>query len=146
MNKVFFSPGTDCLNAIVSNIRNAKKSVKICVFTISDNRIVSAIESLKYKDVEVQIITDNDKRFDRGSDIIYLSEKGYNIKIDTTDAHMHHKFAVIDDKITITGSYNWTRSAEKYNQENILITDNQEITNAYLKEFAQLWEKMINLN
>ena len=142
MNQVFFSPGTDCLNAIVSNIRNAKKSVKICVFTISDNRIVSAIESLKYKDVEVKIITDNDKQYDRGSDIIYLTEKGYNIKIDLTDAHMHHKFAVIDERITITGSYNWTRSAEKYNHENVLITDNQEITKPYLKEFEKLWKNM----
>ena len=145
MDKVLFSPGTDCLNAIVENIRNAKKSLKICVFTISDNRIVSAIESLKYKDVEIRIITDNDKRFDKGSDIIYLNEKGYNIKVDLSDAHMHHKFAVIDDKITITGSYNWTRSAQKYNQENILITDNKDITQAYLTEFEKLWNNMKNL-
>ena len=145
MNKVFFSPGTDCLNAIVENIRNARKSVKICVFTISDNRIVSAIESLKYKGVDIKIISDNDKQYDRGSDIQYLAEKGYNIKIDLTDAHMHHKFAVIDNKITITGSYNWTRSAEKYNHENILITDNSDITKAYSSEFEKLWKKMENI-
>ena len=75
MEKLYFSPGMDCLNAIIDSINNAQNSLRICVFTISDNRIVSAIEAAKRRGVDIKIITDNDKRFDRGSDIIYLNEK-----------------------------------------------------------------------
>lgn len=145
MYKVYFSPGDNCLNAILSKLKQAKKEVKVCLFTISDNRIGSVLRDLHFDGIDVKIITDNDKRFDRGSDIHYLLGKGLNIKIDRTDAHMHHKFAVIDDDITITGSYNWTKSAEERNYENIVVTDQRDITKAYLKEFDKLWDKFETL-
>jgi cardiolipin hydrolase len=112
MTKVYFSPGTDCLNAIIDNLKKARRRAKICVFTISDNRIVDAIKEMQLNGVNIKIISDNDKRYDKGNDIDYIASLGIDVKIDTTSAHMHHKFAVIDDTITITGSYNWTRSAE----------------------------------
>ncbi len=139
MNKVYFSPGEDCLNAIIQQLKKAKKEVKVCVFTISDNRIGSVLRDLHFKGIDVKIISDNDRRFDAGSDIHYLMKKGIKVKIDKTSAHMHHKFAVIDKKVTITGSYNWTRSAEQVNNENIVVTNKNLITKAYLKEFDRLW-------
>ena len=146
MEKIYFSPGTDCLNAIIDTLLEARNNVKICVFTISDNRIVDAIKELQYRGINIKIISDNDKRFDRGSDIEYIARRGIDVHIDLTEAHMHHKFAVIDDKITITGSYNWTRSAERYNHENIVITDSEKIAKAFTKEFDKLWEKTEPLN
>ncbi len=141
MYKVYFSPGEDCLNAIINNLKKAEKEVLICVFTISDNRISSVIRQLHEKGITVKIISDNRKVFDRGSDIFYLHRHGLPIKTDKTDAHMHHKFAVIDRKITIAGSYNWTVSAEEVNYEDVIVTDNRDITKAFLKEFNKLWDK-----
>ncbi|MCD4794628.1 MAG: FAM83 family protein [Bacteroidales bacterium] len=142
MTKIYFSPGTDCLNAIVDTLRNAKRKAKICVFTISDNRIVDAVKEMQLNGVNIKIISDNDKRYDMGNDIDYIAKLGIDVKLDTTSAHMHHKFAVIDDTITITGSYNWTRSAETKNYENILITDSKDVAKAYGREFDKLWEVM----
>jgi len=143
MTKIYFSPGTDCLNAIIDNLKKAERSANICVFTISDNRIVDAIKEMQLNGVNIKIISDNDKRYDKGNDIDYIANRlGIDIKLDTTSAHMHHKFAVIDDKITITGSYNWTRSAESRNYENILVTDSKDVAKAYNKEFYKLWEVM----
>ncbi len=139
MNKVYFSPGPDCLNAITENLLKAEKEVKICVFTISDNRIVEALRDIQLRGVRVKIITDNDKRFDKGSDINYLIERGFQVKADATPAHMHHKFAIIDNKICLTGSYNWTRSAETRNYENVLVTDSRKTCKSYNKEFNRLW-------
>ena len=65
-NRCYFSPGDDCENAIVSCIRNAKYSVKICVFTISENVITNEIIVAKKRGVSVTIITDNDKLNDKG--------------------------------------------------------------------------------
>lgn len=141
MDKVYFSPGRDCLDAITKTLLSAKNDVKICVFTISDNRIVDAIKELQYRGINIKIISDNDKMHDRGNDVEYLASRGIAVKIDRTDAHMHHKFAVIDEEVTITGSYNWTRSAEQYNHENIVITDNPKITKPFVKEFNKLWKQ-----
>lgn len=143
MTKIYFSPGTDCLNAIVDTLRKAERSAKICVFTISDNRIVDAIKDMQLNGVNIKIISDNDKRYDKGNDIDYIANRlGIDVKLDTTSAHMHHKFAVIDDEITITGSYNWTRSAETKNYENILVTDDKKVAETYTREFDKLWEVM----
>ncbi|MBN2663722.1 MAG: DUF1669 domain-containing protein, partial [Bacteroidales bacterium] len=141
MYKSYFSPSEDCRDAIISKLQQAEKEVKVCVFTISDNKISSVLLDLHRKGVDVKIISDNDKQYDRGSDIEFLNENGLNIKIDITDAHMHHKFAVIDRKILINGSYNWTVSAAQKNQENIIVTDQRDLVKSFYNEFEKLWHK-----
>lgn len=143
MYKAYFSPGEECLNAIVNNLKKAQKEVKICVFTISDNRISGVLEELFSKGIDVKIITDNKKIFDRGSDIFFLHKNGIPVKIDKTEAHMHHKFAVIDKEICILGSYNWTVSAQQENYEDIIVTDQRDITKDFLNEFENLWTKFV---
>lgn len=55
---------------------------------------------------------------------------------------MHQKFAVIDRKVVLTGSYNWTVSADNYNSENLLLfRDAGPLAEEYRKEFFRLWEK-----
>ncbi len=44
---------------------------------------------------------------------------------------MHNKYAIIDQKIVITGSFNWTQKAVEMNRENILIIQNEEIAKQY---------------
>ncbi len=138
----YFSPGTDCLNAICNQISYAVNTIDICVFTISDNDIRDKIEYALNKGVRVRIITDNEKTMDLGSDIDYLFRKGASIKIDQTSHHMHHKFAIFDKSILLTGSYNWTRSAAQYNQENILETNDTKALHNYQSEFDRLWSTM----
>ena len=53
---------------------------------------------------------------------------------------MHHKFAVFDRRILLTGSYNWTRSAAGHNEENLLVTDEAKLVGPYLQRFEKLWE------
>ncbi len=52
---------------------------------------------------------------------------------------MHNKFAIIDGKYLVNGSFNWTTQAVNYNQENILIVENKSLVNDYQKEFDKLW-------
>jgi len=139
----YFSPGEACRSIITSQINNAVQNLRICVFTISDDVLTNAIATAHKKGITVQIITDNDKLSDEGSDIQYLSDLGIPVKIDSTPNHMHHKFMVIDECALLTGSYNWTRSAALYNHENVLLTTEGGIIRSYLKEFGQLWKTMI---
>jgi phosphatidylserine/phosphatidylglycerophosphate/cardiolipin synthase-like enzyme len=142
-DKVYFSPGNDCLNAINSHIGQSTKKIDICVFTISDDRIRDKILFAHKRGVKIRIITDNDKSFDRGSDIHSFSDAGIPVKIDTTEHHMHNKFAIFDSKSVITGSYNWTRSAAAYNCENIIVLNDKSVVEKYEKEFEKLFDNSL---
>ncbi len=142
-SSAYFSPGNDCRNKIISLINNAKKNIKICVFTISDNTIVKAIIGAHQRGIDITIISDNDKANDKGSDIDYLSDKGIEVILDRSAHHMHHKFALFDDTILLNGSFNWTRSATTVNQENILVTSERQLVSDYKNRFYILKNEFI---
>ncbi|WP_165865000.1 phospholipase D-like domain-containing protein [Rufibacter latericius] len=138
----YFSPGEDCLSAIQECLRAAKSSLRICVFTISDDRITQAILAAHRKGIKIQLLTDNEKLFDKGSDIRQLAQAGIKVKVDNTTNHMHHKFVLVDNTQVLTGSYNWTRSAALYNHENVLVTSDPQVVAGYAREFTRLWNEM----
>jgi phosphatidylserine/phosphatidylglycerophosphate/cardiolipin synthase-like enzyme len=138
----FFSPGDACRNVIIQQISSANSHLQICVFTISDDSITKSLLAAHQKGVHIKIITDNDKSLDVGSDIEQLAKAGIFVRMDTTPNHMHHKFMVADKGALITGSYNWTLSAARYNHENILITREPGIIKTFSRQFEQLWEVM----
>ena len=143
--KTAFSPGPDCKKLILEHIDSARIELCICVFTISDNDIGRALINAHKKGIDIRIITDNDKVLDTGSDIYDLSLIGIPIRTDLTSNHMHHKFSIADGKQLITGSYNWTRSAELYNQENVILTEHLELVNPFKAEFHRLWHSLTPL-
>ena len=58
--------------------------------------------------------------------------------MDNSPSHMHHKFAVIDGRLLLNGSFNWTRSAVLENRENVVVTDNPALVAAFNREFERL--------
>lgn len=141
-SEVYFSPKDNCVGAIRGFIGRAARQLDVCVFTISDDRITDALLAAHRRGVHLRLLTDNDKLHDKGSDIQQLHAAGINVHIDRTDNHMHHKFAVADERTVLTGSYNWTRSAAEYNQENFLITDDPGLVQRYAQEFQRLWSSL----
>jgi len=135
----YFSPGEDCLHRIRRMIGEAKKSLDICVFTITDNRIVQKLEEAMKRGVKIRVISDDMKSEDLGSDMERLEKMGIDCLYDRTTAHMHHKFAIADGTLLLTGSYNWTRAASTENNENILVSDNGKLLASFQKEFERLW-------
>jgi phosphatidylserine/phosphatidylglycerophosphate/cardiolipin synthase-like enzyme len=82
---------------------------------------------------------------DKGSEIYQLQQKGIAVKTDHSHYHMHNKFGIIDNRVAITGSFNWTYTATKHNQENMLATSKFEIVRQYQAEFNRLWDEMYQL-
>ena len=71
-----------------------------------------------------------------------LSEEGISIRMDNAkNSLMHNKFVIIDQKILMTGSYNWTIRATKTNQENVVILDDPYLVSTFTKEFNRLWKQ-----
>ena len=52
---------------------------------------------------------------------------------------MHHKIIVIDESTVITGSFNFTKSADQENDDNVLVVHNPDLAKLYLQEFSSIW-------
>jgi cardiolipin hydrolase len=143
-NNVYFSPGGEIKEIISKLLRDAHSSVDLCVFTITDRELTSLIIACKNRGLRVRLITDDEKVKDYGSEIDILKQAGIPIKIDHSKYHMHNKFGIIDNRIAITGSFNWTYTATKHNQENLLATSKFEIIKQYRDEFERLWVEMFD--
>ena len=137
--EVVFSPGDECLATIQRLLRWCQHSADICVFTITDNRVAEAIAECSKRGVRVRVISDNDKSGDTGSDVVRLDKLGVDVRLDRSEHHMHHKFAIFDESKALTGSYNWTRSAAAHNRENLLVSDDPRAVGQYSREFERLW-------
>jgi len=141
-NRVFFSPGTEIKNEIKLLLDRAEETVDLCIFTITDNELAKSIKNCYKRGVKVRIITDDEKTEDSGSEILKLAQAGIPVKTDHSHYHMHNKFGIIDKQIAITGSFNWTYTATKHNQENLLATTKYEIVKQYNEEFERLWKEL----
>jgi len=139
---VFFSPGDQCLGAVLSGFANARSKVDICVFTITDDRIAERILAAHHRGTSIRIVTDNDKAGDEGSDVARLSRAGIPVRVDRSAFHMHHKFALFDDACLLNGSYNWTRSAASNNDENVVLTRDVHLVQKFAAHFEMLWSKL----
>jgi len=138
----YFSPGEDCLHRIRRLISEAQRTLDICVFTITDDRIVRKLAEAHDRKVRIRIISDDDKSEDLGSDLDRIEKLGIPCRFDRTDAHMHHKFAIADTDLLLTGSYNWTRSAATVNEENIIVTNNGKLVTSFQRTFDQMWKTL----
>jgi len=139
MNQAYFSPGPDCRIAIEQAMETALDELLICVFTISDDRLSDAIQRAHRNGLTVRVISDNDKMADKGNDVERLALSGIDVRIDRSPDHMHHKFMVVDGKTVLTGSYNWTRSAETRNEENLVTIDDPSLASRFIGEFERIW-------
>jgi len=57
---------------------------------------------------------------------------------------MHNKFAIIDNRLLLTGSYNWTASANSRNDENLMVIDDPGIIEIFQNQFVNLWTNKYN--
>lgn len=137
-----FSPGLACVNRITQLITATKLSLDVCVFTVTDDRIARAMLDAHARGVQVRLLSDDEKSEDLGSDIPRLAQAGIRVVIDRTPKHMHHKYALFDRRLLLTGSYNWTRAAADENEENLIVSDDSKLVAAFTAEFEKLWRML----
>jgi phosphatidylserine/phosphatidylglycerophosphate/cardiolipin synthase-like enzyme len=66
---------------------------------------------------------------------------GLPVRQDGNSSFLHHKVIIIDDSIVVTGSLNFSSSADEDNEENVVILDNAEIAALYLQEYQKVWDE-----
>ena len=141
VSSAYFSPGDTCLRRLRDLMRGCKATLDICVFTIADDRLTEAILDCHARGVQVRVVSDNDKQHDSGSDIARLRDRGVPVRLDDASYHMHHKFALFDGRVLANGSFNWTRSATRDNDENLVVSDDANLVRVFGLQFGKLWQQ-----
>lgn len=137
----YFTPSTDCEKHIIKYIDQSQSSLDIVIYSLSNEQIVQAIENAYKRGVEIRILTDRVQAGGRQSKVKHLYNLGIDIRVNSKHKIQHNKLAVFDNAIIVTGSYNWTENASKYNSENCgFITDEPEAVKQITKEINHLWE------
>lgn len=126
---------------LIETLQGAKKSLDVCVFTMSCKELGDVLISAHSNGIPVRVITDNEQSMVSGSQTERLRRNGIQVRTDNSAYFMHHKFAVVDEKTLVNGSLNWTLQGVCGNQENVVIETNPDVVLPFSRHFERLWDK-----
>lgn len=149
--EVYFSPHEDCAGIICHTIGKAKHTIHIQAYSFTCRKIWSALMEKLNNGVKIYIILDSSQEKSPHSlynTVLYETEIPLYIDTPASNKIAHNKIILIDidteNPILITGSYNFSRSAQK-NSENILIIDGSVYKNT-VKAYMENWERRKSLS
>lgn len=124
---------------IIEKLHQADENIRVAVAWFTDKEIIEQLEEIALRGVNVEIII-SDNEINQNVDFSSLTERGINIMYYPLKGYgsMHHKFCIIDEKLVITGSYNWTVNAKSNNGENIHVVTDGESIKKYIDKFHRL--------
>lgn len=143
----YFSPTDNTTVKMVNAINTADYELEVAMFTFINNDLGDAVIAAKNRGVKVRCIIENINYF--GSEYNSLINAGIEVLSHaSTTFDFHHKYCIIDgqhsssDPMVITGSHNWTNSAEQEYDENTIIIHNYDVAQQYTEEFYQRWQDL----
>lgn len=132
---VYFSPNGGCTEAIIEQINSAQTEIMVQAYSFTSAPIAKSLVGAHKRGVRVQAILDKSQKKERYTSATFLANAGIPTYIDSAHAIAHNKIMIIDRKIVITGSFNFTKAAEERNAENLLIIRSKELARLYLKNW-----------
>jgi len=143
--EVYFSLYDNPQKEIIKNINQAEAFINIAMYIFTDREIAPPLIKARERGVKVRVYLDKDQVDYKYSQSRFLVQKGVKTRISTNNYIMHNKFAIIDNRILLTGSYNWTFSANHRNDENLMVIDDPEIIEIFQNQFENLWTNDFSL-
>ena len=134
---------TDILRHLQNELSIAERSIKVAVSWFTNYALFKQIKEHAQKGLDIQLIINNDSVNNGGYclDFNELINAGVRISLVEYPHLIHHKFCIIDNRVVINGSYNWTRFSGN-NYENIIIfRDNDYVTSSFNEEFEKMLQK-----
>ena len=134
--RVYFSPNGGCTDAILCQINQAKTEILLQAYSFTSKPIAQALIQAHKRGVKISAVLDKSNRGRKYSSATFLQNMGICVYIDDKHAIAHNKIMIIDNRVVITGSFNFTAAAENRNAENVVIMEDiPEITRAYQENF-----------
>jgi phosphatidylserine/phosphatidylglycerophosphate/cardiolipin synthase-like enzyme len=140
--QVCFTPGGQCTDLIVGEIAEARHSILVQAYSFTSVPILSALKAAHARGVSVEVIVDKSSARSspsgsRYSAATYLANAGIPVWVDAKVAIAHNKVMVVDGAVVITGSFNFTASAQSRNAENLLVISDP----ALAAEYRENWQR-----
>jgi phosphatidylserine/phosphatidylglycerophosphate/cardiolipin synthase-like enzyme len=136
--RVYFSPNGGCTDAILSEINQAKTEILLQAYSFTSKPIAQALIRAHQRGVKISAVLDKSNRTQKYSAATFLKNLGIPVFIDDQHAIAHNKIMIIDNRVVITGSFNFSMAAENKNAENLLILDDlPDLTRAYQENFQK---------
>jgi len=127
---------------ILSELEQAQSRVDVAMFYLSSDALVDALCKLSAeRGIEVRVLADSDmdqtatrpvleKLHDYGVDVIVVEPPG--------SGKLHHKSAVVDGKVVLTGAANWSEAAGQSNHEDVMALYSPVLAAKYLAHFDKI--------
>lgn len=166
-----FSPTTqrfdwvETVNGLAAKyLVEAKRSIKAALFVFSDQNLADAMEKGRSRGAEIGVLIEPKFAFRPYSellDLLGLEMAGENCEIEEDNNPwktpvreagisklirgdvLHHKFAVIDNKVVIVGSQNWSAAANYINDETLVVIEDAKISEQFTQEYVRLRSKAV---
>ena len=137
----FFSPDDGVLAQIAAVLRSAEDSIYFLAFSFTSNELGAIVREKDQAGLTIQGVMDEEQiSSNQGTEFDPFKQAGLSVRIDGNSGQMHHKVFIVDGKIVVFGSYNFSQSAETRNDENVLIIYSQPIAQQFMKEFQRVWK------
>ncbi len=142
----YFSPSDETNCQLIEAIQSADHQILIGLLLLTRNDLVDEIIQLHQEGIDVRVILEDEET--SLSALAQLRQAGVRVVTHDPSPIFHHKYAIIDeghlqsDPLVITGSHNWTWSADNINDENTLIIHDQRVTNIFRQEFEARWGEL----
>lgn len=140
MVEVYFSPEDDPIDRIVPLVAAAQESIHFMAYSFTTDELADAMLERFRSGVEVRGVMDAQQAGSNiGTEYPRLVDAGLPVRLDGISGLMHHKVIIIDSEIVVTGSYNFSASAENTNDENVLIMFSADLAAQYEAEFERVF-------
>ena len=132
---------TDCASVLIYWFGQANVSIHIMIYSFTLTDVANALIAAHNRGVDVKIAWDPTEVNIAGSQYQNLANAGISIRIDHEPglSLLHDKVAIIDSRVIITGSFNWSNEANLHDRENLLVINSQAWGAAYEQNFQEIW-------
>ncbi len=131
-----FVPGpADCAGVVAAELAKARTSIDMQAYNFTEPQIAQALLDAKARGVNVRLISDKSGPHERDGKTEVLAMAGIPVWIDYSPRIAHNKVMVIDNAEVLTGSFNWTVSADQHNAENLVIIESLQVAASYETNF-----------
>lgn len=138
--EVYFAPEDDVAGRLVTLIADAEESVDFLAFSFTDDDIAAALIAAAVRGVAVRGVFDRGQvASNTGGEYTNLLAAGINVRLDGERDNLHSKLFIVDGRIVVTGSYNFSRNAAERNDENMLFIWDAALAAQYEDEFETVW-------
>jgi phosphatidylserine/phosphatidylglycerophosphate/cardiolipin synthase-like enzyme len=138
---IFTSEDPALETKIIPLVRSARSSIRFLAFSFTDYPLAQAMIERAQQGVNVSGVMDKTQSGGEGSELATLFCGNIPVRQDGNPQFMHSKVIIVDDRYVITGSLNFSTSAEESNDENVIILDNPDIARLYVQNFDRVYSQ-----